>query len=308
MTAAIGRAPVRTPRRSDRAVGHVPGGSGGSCGATASGAYGAFVPEEAEPPIPGAPTEPGSIGTSAESTDRTAGGLQRTDAVLFDFHGTLAQVEDAVTWVRAAAAECGTALDVAHATILADRLVTAGRPGGPLPARVPPHLIEVWATRDLYEYAHRAAFTGLSDTVDSPIEGLTEALYERILSPRGWRAYADAAVTMAALKAAGKRIGIVSNIGFDIRPIFETYDLADYVDVYVLSYEIGRVKPDPAIFEYACAKLQVEPEHALMVGDTPTDAAAVAIGCAAYVVPAAGPGATNGLSAVCALAGHPTLD
>ena len=45
-----------------------------------------------------------------------------------------------------------------------------------------------------------------------------------------------------------------------------------------------------------------------MVGDTPSDAAAVAIGCAAYVVPAAGPGAANGLSAVCALAGHPTLD
>jgi HAD superfamily hydrolase (TIGR01549 family) len=256
------------------------------------------VPEQAEPPIPGAPTEPGS----------TAAGLRRMDAVLFDFHGTLAQVEDAVTWVRAAAAECGTALDVAPATILADRLVTAGRPGGPLPARVPPHLIEVWAARDLYEYAHRAAFTGLAETVDTPIEGLAEALYERTLSPRGWRAYADAAATMAGLKAAGKRIGIVSNIGFDIRPMFDAYGLADYVDAYVLSYEIGRIKPDPAIFEYACAKLQVDPENALMVGDTPSDAAAVAIGCAAYVVAAAGPGAANGLAAVRLLAGPPTLD
>jgi HAD superfamily hydrolase (TIGR01549 family) len=289
---------MRTPGCAERAVGHVPGGSGGSCRASVAGAYGAFVPDQADPPIPGAPTEPGSI----------AAGPRRTDAVLFDFHGTLAQVEDAVTWVRAAAAECGTALDVAHATILADRLVTAGRAGGPLPARVPPHLIEVWAARDLYEYAHRAAFTGLAETVDTPIEGLAEALYERILSPRGWRAYADAAATMAALKAAGKRIGIVSNIGFDIRPMFEAYGLADYVDAYVLSYEIGRVKPDPAIFEYACAKLQVDPENALMVGDTPADAAAVAIGCAAYLVPAAGPGVANGLAAVRLLAGPPTPD
>ena len=300
MRAATGRAPTRTRRRAARAVGHVPGGSGGSCGGPAGGAYGAFVPEQAEPPIPGTSTEPGSTGTS--------GGLRRTEAVLFDFHGTLAQVEDAVTWVRAAAAECGTALGIAPATILADRLVTAGRAGGPPPARLPPNLMEVWAARDLYEYAHRAAYTGLAETVDTTIEGLPEALYERLLSPRGWRAYADAAATMAELKAAGKRIGIVSNIGFDIRPMFEAYGLADYVDAYVLSYEIGRLKPDPAIFEYACAKLQVDPEHALMVGDTPGDAAAVAIGCTAYVVPAAAPGEANGLSAVSALAGRSPLD
>lgn len=257
------------------------------------------MPEQAEPTTLGTSSRAGSIGTS--------GGLQRTEAVLFDFHGTLAQVEDAVTWVRAAAAECGTALDVASATILADRLLTAGRAGGPPPARVPPHLMEVWATRDLYEYAHRAAYTGLAETVDTTIEGMPEALYERLLSPRGWRVYADAASTMAGLKAAGKRIGIVSNIGFDIRPMFDAYGLADFVDAYVLSYEIGRCKPDPAIFEYACAKLQVDPEHALMVGDTPSDAAAVAIGCPVYVVPAAGPGAANGLTAVCALAGGPPL-
>ena len=266
------------------------------------------MPEQAEPPNPGAPSEPES--TRPESTTAPTGTdtslvLRRTDAVLFDFHGTVAQVEDAVTWVRAAAAECGTALDLASATVLADRLVTAGRAGGPLPARVPPHLIEVWANRDLYEYAHRAAFTGLAETVRTSIDGLADALYERLLSPRGWQVYADTAATLATLKAAGKRIGIVSNIGFDIRPIFAANGLDDFVDAYVLSYEIGRVKPDPAIFEHACAKLQVDPEHALMVGDTPGDAAAVAIGCTAYVVPAAGPGEANGLSAVSALAGRP---
>jgi hypothetical protein len=45
-----------------------------------------------------------------------------------------------------------------------------------------------------------------------------------------------------------------------------------------------------------------------MVGDTPGDAAAVAIGCTAYVVPAAAPGEANGLSAVSALAGRSPLD
>src|SRR3954471_12280856 len=59
----------------------------------------------------------------------------QVDAVLFDFHGTLAQVEDAVTWVVAAAAACGSELDRGRATVLADQLVTAGRAGGPVPQR-----------------------------------------------------------------------------------------------------------------------------------------------------------------------------
>jgi len=154
------------------------------------------VPEDAEPsspsqvPTPAEPSEAprlrhGSAESasasrlplaSAESAATPAGARRQIEAVLFDFHGTIAQVESPVTWVRAAAAECGAALDVAKATVLADRLVTAGRAGGPLPPRVPPHLIEVWAERDLYEYAHRAAFSGLSATVDTSIEGLADAL------------------------------------------------------------------------------------------------------------------------------------
>jgi HAD superfamily hydrolase (TIGR01509 family) len=261
------------------------------------------VPPPAEPPSPGGDGSPGPDALGVPRFGANGGPDRVTEAVLFDFHGTLAQVEDAVTWVRAAAAECGTALDVGRATILADRLVTAGRPGGPLPTRIPPHLAEVWAERDLYEHAHRAAFTGLAATVDASIDGFADALYERALSPRGWYAYGDAVATLTALKAAGTRIAVVSNIGFDIRPVLAHLHLDGLVDAYVLSYEIGRQKPDPAIFQYACAMLHVDPEHALMVGDTPADAAAVAIGCAAYVVPAADAGQLNGLAAVCALTG-----
>lgn len=221
--------------------------------------------------------------------------------MLFDFHGTLAQVEDAVSWVRAAAADCGAQLPDGAATVLADRLVTAGRAGGPLPARVPPHLIEVWAERDLYPYAHRAAYTGLAATVEAAIDGLPDALYERLLVPGGWLAYTDAVQTLTALRAAGKRIGLVSNIGFDVRPLLESFGLGDLIDACVLSYEVGRIKPDPAIFRHACKLLDVEPEATLMVGDTPNDAAAVAVGCTAYVLPAAGPGRANGLAAVRAL-------
>ncbi|AEB45640.1 had-superfamily hydrolase, subfamily ia, variant 3 [Micromonospora maris AB-18-032] len=223
------------------------------------------------------------------------------EAVLLDFHGTLAQVEEPREWVLAAAATCGVDLDRVRATSLADRLLTAGRAGGPLPARVPPQLAELWADRDLYEHAHRGAYTGLAATVDAGIDGFADALYERVLTPEGWVPYPDTAPTLAALRAAGVRVAVVSNIGFDIRPHFAAWGLADLVDAFVLSYEVGRCKPDPAIFWRACGMLGVDPEHALMVGDTPADAGAVAAGCAALVLPAADVGRPNGLGSILSL-------
>jgi HAD superfamily hydrolase (TIGR01509 family) len=230
---------------------------------------------------------------------------RQVDAVLFDFHGTLAQVEDPVTWVIAAATACGTELDRGRATVLADRLVTAGRAGGPRPHRVPVHLAEAYADRDLYEHSHRAAYTGLAATVSTDVEGLAEALYERLLCPDGWLPYADTGATLRTLHDAGVKVGVVSNIGFDIRPHFAAWGLGDLVDAFVLSYEVGRCKPDPAIFLRACAMVGADPERTLMVGDTPADAGAVQAGCAALVLPAAEPGLANGLDATLALAGCP---
>jgi HAD superfamily hydrolase (TIGR01509 family) len=230
--------------------------------------------------------------------------LRPPHAVLFDFHGTLAQVEAPVDWVNAAAAECGARLEPARAAALADRLLAAGRAGGPLPARVPPNLIEVWANRDLYEYAHREAYTGLAATVDAGIDGLADALYERILRPAGWWVYEDTVPTLAALHAAGILVAVVSNIGFDIRPIATALGFDCYVDAWVLSCEYGRIKPDPAIFTYACKQLGVDPGRALMVGDSPADAGAIRAGCRAYLLPEAGPGTVNGLSAVLHLTGQ----
>jgi HAD superfamily hydrolase (TIGR01509 family) len=218
------------------------------------------------------------------------------DAVLFDFHGTIAQVEDAVEWVRAAAAECGVTLDLARATALADQLVTVGRAGGPRPAKVPPRLAEVYADRDLDTNAHRTAYAGLAATVEAGIEGFADALYDRLLRPEGWRAYADTLPTLKVLHEAGVPVAVVSNIGFDIRDLCAALGFAEYVTEWALSYEVGRCKPDPAIFRYACRALGVEPEHALMVGDTPADAAAVDAGCRALILPSCPPGATNGLA------------
>jgi HAD superfamily hydrolase (TIGR01509 family) len=228
-------------------------------------------------------------------------------AVLFDFHGTLVQVEDPITWVQEAARSCGVTLDRPRATVLADRLVTAGRAGGPPPYRVPPHLAEVYADRDLLPQAHRAAYTGLIDGVAGEIDGLADALYERLLVAAGWVPYPDTVPTLEALRAASVPVAVISNIGFDIREICAELGFGDLVDEYVLSYEVGRCKPDPAIFLRACGLLGVEPEQARMVGDTPADAGAVGAGCQALIMPAPPPGAPSTLGSVLTLLDIPPI-
>lgn len=230
----------------------------------------------------------------------------RFDAVLFDFHGTLAQVEDPVRWVTSAAASLGVTLDAGPATALADRFVTAGRAGGPRPRRVPPQLAEVYANRDLYEYAFEEAYAGLLRTVDHGIAeaaGLADALFQRVLTAEGWRLFTDVVPVLTALRGAGVAIGLVSNIGFDIRPMLTEWGCAEMFDALALSFEVGRVKPDPDIFRYACKQLRLDPNRVLMVGDNVDDAAATAAGCSVFLLPTADPGAAVGLAAVLDLVG-----
>ncbi|WP_290857754.1 HAD-IA family hydrolase [Hamadaea sp.] len=227
---------------------------------------------------------------------------RQLDAVIFDFHGTLATTQPPVTWVGAALVQLGAALDPGRLTVLADRYATAGGlPGvAQRDARIPVHLAEVWADRDLSAYAHRAAYVGLCDTVDSGVDGLSEAIYERVLTPEGWVVYADAVPTIRALREAGVAVGVLSNIGFDIRPHLSAWGIGDVPAT--LSYEVGLIKPDPKIFLRACAALGAEPERTLMIGDTPADAGAVHAGLRTLVLPAAEPGQANGLSAALNLA------
>jgi HAD superfamily hydrolase (TIGR01509 family) len=179
---------------------------------------------------------------------------------------------------------------------LGKALVATGRAGGPFPARVPPDLEELWCTRDLSQRAHRAVYTGLAATVCAGLDGMPEALYERLLVPEGWVCYQDTVAVLRALRRGGVPVAVVSNIGFDVRPVARGLGFADLVDAWALSYEVGACKPDAAIFEAACAALDVAPADTLMIGDTVADAGAVFAGCTCLVVPVRPAGVDNGLS------------
>ncbi|MFE5260817.1 HAD family hydrolase [Streptomyces coelicoflavus] len=207
-------------------------------------------------------------------------------AVLFDFSGTLFRIESAEAWLRAALDDAGLELAAPALAEAAGALERAGAlPGGAPPLRVPEELAEVWETRDESSALHRTAYTGLSRQVSLPDPGLHDALYERHMTPGAWSPYPDAAEVLAALRGRGVAVGVVSNIGWDLRPVFREHGLDRFVDTYVLSYEHGIRKPDPRLFGVACAALGVEPGRTLMVGDDRrADGGAKALGCGVHFV------------------------
>ncbi|MEV0522988.1 HAD-IA family hydrolase [Streptomyces sp. NPDC050439] len=205
---------------------------------------------------------------------------------LFDFSGTLFRIESTGSWLRAVLREAGLPLPPAEIERLTEGLERAGAlPGGARPDLVPDRLAELWAQRDRSAAQHRAAFTGLSREVRLPDPLLHDALYDRHMRPEAWRPYPDAAEVLTGLRERGVRVAVISNIGWDLRPVFRAHGLDPYVDAYTLSYEHEIQKPDPRLFAHACETLGVDPADALMVGDDRhADAGATALGCAVHFV------------------------
>lgn len=207
-------------------------------------------------------------------------------AVLFDFSGTLFRIESPESWLRAVLDESGLTLGEPESAAAAHALEEAGAlPGGAPPARIPDELAGLWRERDRSAELHRAAFTGLSRQVPLPDPALHDALYDRHMTPAAWTPYPDTVEVLRTLRARGIGVGVVSNIGWDLRPVFRAHGLDAYVDTYVLSYEHGIQKPDPRLFAAACAALGTEPEDVVMVGDDRrADGGATALGCRVHFV------------------------
>jgi HAD superfamily hydrolase (TIGR01549 family) len=92
---------------------------------------------------------------------------------------------------------------------------------------------------------------------------------------RGWERhenfdlYDDVLDTVAALRAAGLRIGLVSNSARDVREFARHHGLD--VDAGISSFHHGHTKPHASIFRAVLDLLDVGPTEALMVGDTIAD-------------------------------------
>ena len=64
------------------------------------------------------------------------------------------------------------------------------------------------------------------------------------------------------------KIGLLSNQIKDwMCQVIEKYDLAPHFDAFIISYNEGKAKPDPAIYITAAERLGVKPEECLFIDD-----------------------------------------
>jgi HAD superfamily hydrolase (TIGR01549 family) len=131
---------------------------------------------------------------------------------------------------------------------------------------------EAWKQVETFGPGRMAAYcletNGIED--DDSIRELSKAFEEASLE--GGVEAADGVVdAMTKLRAEGIRIGVICDTGFSsgrvVRSLLEEQGIAELVDVFCFSDEIGVPKPGNEIFAKALAELGVRPPEAIHIGD-----------------------------------------
>jgi HAD superfamily hydrolase (TIGR01509 family) len=203
----------------------------------------------------------------------------QVQAVLFDFSGTLFRLEEDDSWFEGMEVDEREVDGHVQAELMRRLTAPTGRP-----VDMTDEQYHAWANRDLAPHLHREAYLHVLRESGLP-HHQAEALYDRVIDMSSWTPYPDTAEVLKGLHRQGIKTAVVSNIAFDVRPAFVSIGAADHVDEFVLSFEVGAIKPDAAIFETTLGRLGVEPAHAVMVGDSDeADGGAGAIGCGFILV------------------------
>ncbi len=103
--------------------------------------------------------------------------------------------------------------------------------------------------------------------IDDDAEVLARAVYDEFGSAELWRLYDDVVPAFERLREEGIRVGVISNWDSRLESVLDGLGLTPYLDTVVCSAAVGLHKPDPRIFDLACARLDVLPEHCVHIGD-----------------------------------------
>lgn len=193
----------------------------------------------------------------------------KPDAVLFDAGLTLLRIHPSfwdvfVAGLRRAGLEPPPGIDPAVVGELWREHDRAWRAAG----QPSPHIGDPEAERAYWQGLYRRYLEALE--VEGDHEHAAAVIYEHFLEPGVFVAYPEVPGVVAALRAAGVRLGVVSNWGPWLRAVLDHEGLSDAFDVVVVSGEVGVEKPDPRIFELALQDLGTAPgPHVVYVGDDP---------------------------------------
>ncbi len=94
-----------------------------------------------------------------------------------------------------------------------------------------------------------------------------ERLYAEFGEGHRWTTFPEVFSTLQRLCERGLILGIISNWDVRLPELCHQVGISDYLDFIICSAAVGRIKPEPAIFQMALDRAGVRPEEAMHVGD-----------------------------------------
>lgn len=109
---------------------------------------------------------------------------------------------------------------------------------------------------------------GYAEVAESVLRSALDAMYS--ITQKNWMLEDDSLDTIQKLKAQDYQLGIYSNAGDDkdVQELIEGFGIHPYFDFVLTSASCYYRKPHPRAFEIALAQWNIEPEEAVMVGDS----------------------------------------
>ncbi len=106
---------------------------------------------------------------------------------------------------------------------------------------------------------------GYDDLPESFFRAIDAAFHVR----SAWHVFPEVLPALDAMRAAGLRLGVVSNWGWTAPELLHLLELSSHFEGLAISARVGYQKPHPAIFEHALELMQGSPADAIHVGDDP---------------------------------------
>jgi HAD superfamily hydrolase (TIGR01509 family) len=102
----------------------------------------------------------------------------------------------------------------------------------------------------------------------SGLDACAREIYREWAACRHFSLYDDVEPALRTLAGRGLRLGLISNTHRCLTSFQGHFQLEHLISTAVSSLEHGYMKPHPSIFQAGLARLGVEPQDAVMVGDS----------------------------------------
>jgi len=179
-----------------------------------------------------------------------------TEAVIFDFYGTLAHWGDTTASYTTVFSSFG----YEPASLVLDGYFSRYDGVDHAEHSISEDAYEAWVR---WRLAELSAACGVRDEhMEAVVDGL------RDLDQSPMVAYREAEGTLRSLRASGIAIGVCSNWGWELDAYLEEVGLLGLVDSTVTSARAGSRKPHPGIYARSIGALGVDPAEVVFVGDS----------------------------------------